>query len=241
MHDYNHHLPAFSPSLHVIATIPRWDLIWTGFTLTVLRVALVECQPSLDGIRALLLAQEPERLVPTCFLSIATTTNSTQLEVTVKPILRRYFQSKRMSTLRRVIIATKKAPDAIGPYNQVQHHYAVTAHFFSTEFANWNQRWNSTWPLNSNDTVQVDLNLHLTICELHSTGATYHINLKCSGLNDNFCTLRWEIKGRDHIWKVLRSLHFISSSGNMNAGCSSWHHIKVLELWHFMSSPGNMS
>ena len=25
-----------------------------------------------------------------------------------------------MSTLRRVIIATKKAPDAIGPYNQVQ-------------------------------------------------------------------------------------------------------------------------
>merc|ERR1712212_109810 len=26
--------------------------------------------------------------------------------------------SRRMSTLRRVIIATKKAPDAIGPYNQ---------------------------------------------------------------------------------------------------------------------------
>merc|ERR1712140_133306 len=43
---------------------------------------------------------------------------SAELEVTVNPILRRYFQSKRMSTLRRVIIATKKAPDAIGPYNQ---------------------------------------------------------------------------------------------------------------------------
>jgi len=27
-------------------------------------------------------------------------------------------ESRRMSTLRRVIIATKKAPDAIGPYNQ---------------------------------------------------------------------------------------------------------------------------
>ena len=104
----------------------------TGVT----RVTPMECQQSLDGIQVLLLAQEPERLVPTCFLSIATTTNSTQLEVTVKPILRRYFQSKRMSTLRRVIIATKKAPDAIGPYNQVQHHYAVTAHFFSTEFVN---------------------------------------------------------------------------------------------------------
>merc|ERR1712055_632689 len=43
---------------------------------------------------------------------------SLQLEVTVKQILRSNFQSERMSTLRRVIIATKKAPDAIGPYNQ---------------------------------------------------------------------------------------------------------------------------
>merc|ERR1711981_6648 len=42
---------------------------------------------------------------------------SPQLEVTVKQILRSNFQ-REMSTLRRVIIATKKAPDAIGPYNQ---------------------------------------------------------------------------------------------------------------------------
>merc|ERR1712110_1037896 len=43
---------------------------------------------------------------------------SLQLEVTVKQILRSNFQSETWATLRRVIIATKKAPDAIGPYNQ---------------------------------------------------------------------------------------------------------------------------
>merc|ERR1712110_1325456 len=42
---------------------------------------------------------------------------SLQLEVTVKQILRS-FQRETWATLRRVIIATKKAPDAIGPYNQ---------------------------------------------------------------------------------------------------------------------------
>ena len=72
----------------------------------------------------LLLAQKPERLVFPCFLSLATTNTSYQLTVTefaeqtFVSSQRQCFQNK-MSTLRRVIIATKKAPDAIGPYNQV--------------------------------------------------------------------------------------------------------------------------
>jgi len=40
------------------------------------------------------------------------------IQLTASVYCRRHFQSRRMSTLRRVIIATKKAPDAIGPYNQ---------------------------------------------------------------------------------------------------------------------------
>merc|ERR1712110_356716 len=45
-------------------------------------------------------------------------TISNYLEVKSDPVFSEKFPRRKMSTLRRVIIATKKAPDAIGPYNQ---------------------------------------------------------------------------------------------------------------------------